>query len=90
MTWRVIYGLMYKELDKFMANVPIQVVRKLYEYPNANPEFDAPVVDENNDRTLVSLRFTCNGEILLVHGFGTNKDNAKRAAAKLALLKLRH
>lgn len=79
---------MHKELEKFMTNVPIQVVRRLYETPNANPEFDEPVVD--GDRTLVSLRFTCNGEILLIHGFGSNKDNAKRAAAKLALLKLRN
>lgn len=82
----MIYRLMKVELDKFMANVPIQLVRKLYEYPNANPEFDAPAVD--GDVVLVNLRFTCNGEILLVHGFGANKENAKRAAAKLALSKL--
>lgn len=79
---------MEKELNKFMANVPIQMVRQLYEFPNANPEFDVPVVDEELDTVLVNLRFTCNGEILLVHGFGANKENAKRAAAKLALSKL--
>lgn len=88
MTWKVIYRLMEKELIKFMANVPIQLVRQLYEWPNANPEFDAPVPNEELDTVLVSLRFTCNGEILLVHGFGNNKENAKRAAAKLALSKL--
>lgn len=77
---------MQKELNKFMGNVPIQIVRRLYEYPNANPDFDAATVD--NEITVVPLRFTCKGEILLVHGFGTNKDNAKRAAAKLALSKL--
>lgn len=80
---------MEKELNKFMANVPIQVVRQLYEYPNANPEFDDPVVNEELDIVLVSLRFTCRGNILLVHGFGANKENAKRAAAKLALSKLK-
>lgn len=69
-----------------MANVPIQVVRRLYEYPNANPEFDAVHVD--NEISMIPLRFTCKGEIFVVHGFGTNKDNAKRAAAKLALSKL--
>lgn len=79
---------MEKELNKFMANVPIQMVRLLYEFPNANPEFDAPVVDEEIDIVMVTLRFTCTGEILLVHGFGANKENAKRAAAKLALTKL--
>lgn len=79
---------MEKELIKFMANVPIQVVRQLYEFPDANPIFDEPVVDRKSGHVLVNLRFTCNGEIVLVHGFGTNKKNAKRAAAKLALQKL--
>lgn len=86
MTWKVIYRLMQKELDKFMDNVPIQLVRQLYEFPNANPQFDEPSVQD--DTVCVNLRFTCNGEIRLVHGFGSNKDNAKRAAAKLALSKL--
>lgn len=88
MTWKVIYRLMEKELHKFMANVPIQMVRQLYEYKNATPEFDAPVVDPETNTCMVALQFTCNGERLLVNGFGTNKDNAKRAAAKIALSKL--
>lgn len=87
-TWKVIYRLMEKEIHKYMADVPIQMVRRLYEFPNANPEFDAPVVDKDLDRVMVDLRFTCNGERILIHGFGENKDNAKRAAAKLALTKL--
>lgn len=85
-TWSIIYRLMQRELDRFMANVPIQIVRKLHEFPNANPQFDDPHVEE--DTVMVTLTFTCNGEIRSVHGFGTNKDNAKRAAAKLALIKL--
>lgn len=85
-TWKVIYGLMHKELDKFMANVPIQVVRKLYEFPNANPQFDEARVED--DIVMVPLTFTCNGQILSVYGCSNNKENAKRAAAKLALLKL--
>lgn len=85
-TWNAIYKLMHKELDRFMREVPIQVVRKLHEFPNANPEFDDSVVTD--DIVMVGLRFTCNGEILIVHGFGTNRDNAKRAAAKIALQKL--
>lgn len=80
---------MEKELNKFMENVPIQMVRQLYEYPNANPEFDDPTVDEILDIVLVTVRFTCNGQICLRHGFGANKENAKRAAAKLALSKLK-
>lgn len=86
-TWKVIYGLMHKELEKFMANVPIQVVRKLYEYPNANPHFDEAYVQD--DIVIVPCMFTCNGEIRSVYGCATNKENAKRAAAKAALLKLK-
>lgn len=85
-TWNVIYILMQNELDNFMRDVPIQVVRKLHEFPNANPEFDASKVDD--DVVMVPLRFTCNGEILKVHGFGSNRANAERAAAKIALQKL--
>lgn len=85
-TWKVIYRLLHKELEKFMMEVPIQIVRRLHEHPTANPEFDEPVVD--NAKVLVNLRFTCNGEIRLVHGFGDNKANAKRAASKVALNQL--
>lgn len=70
---------MENELHKFMRDVPIQVVRRLYEYPNAYSEFDAPVPDKELGRVMIALRFTCNGERLLIHGFGENKDNAKRA-----------
>lgn len=86
LTWQVVYRLFHKELAKFMADVPIQMVRKLYEHPSANPSFDEPKVDE--DVIMVGCRFTCNGEIFITYGFGTNKENAKKAAAKLALHKL--
>lgn len=65
------------------------MVRQLYEYPNANPEFETILNEQETDIVHVTLQFTCNGEILTVHGFGANKENAKRAAAKLALSKLR-
>lgn len=77
---------MKTELDEFMAKVPIQLVRQLYEFTNANPQFDDPTV--NGKIVCVNLRFQCNGEIRSVQGFGVNKDNAKKAAAKLALSKL--
>lgn len=85
-TWQVIYRLMKTELDKFMANVPIQLVRQLYEFENANPDFGEPMT--SGKMVCVTVRFTCNGEICSVNGLGVNKDNAKRAAAKLALSKL--
>lgn len=87
-TWNVIYKLMRKELDRFMRDVPIQVVRKLHEFPNANPEFDESVTSDEDGIVMVPLRFTCNGEIIMAYGFGLNRDNAKRAAAKIALQKL--
>lgn len=87
MTWKIIYRLMSKEIEKFMRDIPIQLVRRLYEHPTANPEFDQPRVNENGV-VLVNLQFTCNGIIRIVHGLGNNKENAKRAASKVALLNL--
>lgn len=86
-TWRVIYRLLQTEINKFIANTPIQLVRQLYEYPGANPKFDDPVVEE--DVVMISVRFTCKGQFCRVEGFGKNKENAKRAAAKVALQKLK-
>lgn len=85
-TWKIIYRLMHVELAKFMEDVPIQLVRRLHEFPSANPEFDAPVVLEG--KVMINLQFTCNGVIRVVHGFGDNKANAKKAASKVALLHL--
>lgn len=76
--------MMEKELYKFMANVPIQMVRQLYEFSNANPDFDDPVVDKEGFISVV-VRFTCKQERLSVRGRGSNSQNAKRAAAKMAL-----
>ena len=87
-TWKVIYSLMNKELEKFMTEVPIQMVRRLYEWGNgaANPIFDDPVVD--GDDVMMSVKFNCKGQILQANGFGKNKEAAKRAAAKAALVSL--
>lgn len=87
-TWKVIYRLMRNELEKFMLNVPKSLVRRLHEFPNANPEFDVPQELEDMNKVMIRLQFTCNGEILSVYGFGDNKANAKRAAAKIALNQL--
>lgn len=85
-TWRVIYKLMQTEIAAFMSRVPIEIVRKLYEYPGANPKFEDAVV--NGDRVMVAVRFTCKNEVLRVHGFGKNSTAAKKAAAKVAMHKL--
>lgn len=82
-TWRVIYRLMQIEIQQFMEKVPVQIVRRLHEYKGAQPKFDDPIVQD--DFVMVNVRFTCSGEITSVTGFGQNKDDAKRAAAKMAL-----
>lgn len=81
--WNVIYNLMENELNDFLKDVPIQIIRRLYEFPGAIPKFSNPVV--NGDVVMVTLRFTRKGEILSVSGFGQNKEDAKKAAAKIAL-----
>ncbi|XP_063695845.1 endoribonuclease Dcr-2 [Culicoides brevitarsis] len=83
-TWKVIYKLMQQEICEFMANVPKQIIRRLYEFqPNAQPKFgNATLVD---DVVKINLRFVCKNEVIDVYGFGQNKDDAKRAAAKAAL-----
>lgn len=83
---------MKKELNNFMAKVPINLVRQLYEYPNANPEFETLVKPKNknqdSDDVCVIVNFTCDGQRWQLKGNGANKKNAKRNAAKLALSKL--
>jgi endoribonuclease Dicer len=81
--WKVICRLLKNELNEFMRNVPIQLVRRLFEFTGANPKFDEPVIDE--DLVMVRLRFSCRNQILKVEGFGQNKSDAQKAAAKIAL-----
>lgn len=86
--WNVIYKLMTREIVSFKDNIPYQLIRQLYEYPHANPNFSDPVVHEENV-VMVELRFTKNENILVVNGCGRNKEDAKKSAAKLALQKLK-
>lgn len=83
-TWQVIYKLMQQEICDFMVNVPKQIIRRLYEFqPNAQPKFG--VATQVDDAVKINLRFVCKNEVIDVYGFGQNKDDAKRAAAKAAL-----
>uniref|UniRef100_A0A1B0GNL2 Uncharacterized protein n=1 Tax=Phlebotomus papatasi TaxID=29031 RepID=A0A1B0GNL2_PHLPP len=87
--WRVIVHLMGKEILEFTNNVPINAVRQLFEWPGANPTFSAPALSPERDTTEVTVRFVCRNKFMETHGFGTNKSNAKKAAAKAALQYLR-
>lgn len=86
-TWGVIYGLLKNELHEFMNDVPKQIVRRLFEYPNANPKFfDSQVISE--DMMAVPVEFCYRDQKVVVIGYGKNRNLAKKAASKLALQKL--
>ncbi|GAB0088496.1 endoribonuclease dcr-1 [Sergentomyia squamirostris] len=88
--WRVIVHLMGQEILKFAQDVPVNAVRQLYEWHGADPVFSEPILDPNTDGTvMVTVKFVCCKKYMEAHGFGTNKLNAKRAAAKAALQQLR-
>ncbi|XP_023029780.1 dicer-2 [Leptinotarsa decemlineata] len=82
--WRVFYKIMWKEINLFSANVPKNVVRRLFEWTGAHPKF-GQLVPVNKKKCVVPLCFMLNGTPKYVHGFGSNKQMAKKAAAKLAL-----
>lgn len=89
-TWRVIYGLMHHEIATFSVDTPIQIVRRLYEWkPDCFPKFSRAIVPKEEDTVLIRLRYRIRNEQHEAFGFGQNKDDAKRAAAKVALQKLR-
>ncbi|XP_053683457.1 endoribonuclease Dicer-like [Sabethes cyaneus] len=87
-TWKVIYGLMHNEILNFTKDTPIQIVRQLYEFkPNCLPKFCQAVIDD--DTVMVKLQYRIRNQAKVAYGFGQNKDDAKRAAAKVALKELR-
>ncbi|XP_028170236.1 endoribonuclease Dicer isoform X1 [Ostrinia furnacalis] len=84
--WAVIYRIMWKEIDAFSARIPQQPVRVLYEKIHACPVFgDAQVTNTDVPKVMIPVTVTKNGRQHTIHGFGNNKFQAKRAAAKLAL-----
>lgn len=87
-TWRVIYGMMHQEIAIFSVNTPIQIVRQLHEWkPPCYPKFSRAIVDD--DTVMVKLRYRIRKVEHEAYGFGQNKDDAKRAAAKVAIQNLR-
>uniref|UniRef100_A0A182MEF3 Dicer 2 n=1 Tax=Anopheles culicifacies TaxID=139723 RepID=A0A182MEF3_9DIPT len=84
--WQVCYRLMRDEIASFSRNTPIQVVRQLHEHPEAKPHFSAPIVED--EVVYVKLNYTHRSQRCKVYGFGKNKEDARRAAAKIALSKM--
>lgn len=85
-TWTVLYGLISNDIHRFMRNVPKQVIERLQDYPGANPKYDDPHFED--DCVMITVRFTRKNEVLQMQGFGNTKEEAKIAAAKVALHKL--
>uniref|UniRef100_A0A182MYJ8 ribonuclease III n=1 Tax=Anopheles dirus TaxID=7168 RepID=A0A182MYJ8_9DIPT len=85
--WPVCYRLLRDEIANFTRDTPIQVVRQLHEHPEANPHFGAPVVED--EVVYVKLSYTHRSKRQKVYGFGKNKEDARRAAAKLALNRMK-
>jgi dsRNA-specific ribonuclease len=90
-TWDVIYNLMQHEIHKFMNDVPIQIIRRLFEFQRgiADPKFYKTEIIENDDNVAVPLKIkTRDGKEKFFIGFGRNRKIAKEAAAKKALTEL--
>ncbi|XP_055855641.1 endoribonuclease Dicer [Episyrphus balteatus] len=82
-TWNVISELMDIELTEFIAEVPLDPVRQLYEYKGAKPEFQKECAEY--DVVMMKCQFYCRDLVKTVIGCGCNKEMAKKAAAKMAL-----
>ncbi|KAK9511555.1 hypothetical protein O3M35_000188 [Rhynocoris fuscipes] len=86
--WDVYYHLMKREIDEFSRNVPKNHIRLLYEkFPNPLPKF-GPSDLTKDGRVVVPLEVIHRQKQSVFHGLGDNKNNAKLAAAKLALRRL--
>ncbi|XP_054270904.1 endoribonuclease Dicer isoform X2 [Macrosteles quadrilineatus] len=85
-TWRVLYCLMREEIETFKKDVPKNHVRMLYE-SKCQPEFSSHV--ESDGVVLVKVEVLHQGKTIVCNGFGDNKYQAKRAAAKQALRVIR-
>ncbi|KAJ2950977.1 hypothetical protein O0L34_g5354 [Tuta absoluta] len=84
--WAVFYRIMCNEIHAFSRNIPKQPVRLLYENIHACPQIGKPrFPNQNLQKVMVPITVTKSGKQYTVHGCGTNKFQARRAAAKLAL-----
>lgn len=82
-TWNVIYDLMKIEIEEFSHKVPIDPVRQLGEIKQTHPKYSKPIID--NNEVMVECVFNCLDKSYTTNGFGSNANQAKKAAAKQAL-----
>lgn len=88
LVWNILYKLIAEELHEFIENVPINLVRQLHEFPDAQVVFNNAQAMENG--VIIQVKFNKNGEEKTAFGIGKNKNDAKKAAAKSALQILRN
>ncbi|XP_011693477.1 PREDICTED: endoribonuclease Dicer-like isoform X2 [Wasmannia auropunctata] len=86
--WEIVYSFMHKEIDEFSKNIPKQPVRVIYENTDIRPKFLEATLIKGTNMVMIPLKITIAGKEKLFHGFGANKKQAKRAAAKQALKRL--
>lgn len=90
-TWDVIYKLMQHEIHKCMNDVPVNIIRRLFEFQcgKAKPKFYSTEVINGDDNVAVTLKvmISDSSEKIFI-GFGKNRKIAKQAAAKKALTEL--
>ncbi|XP_020280276.1 endoribonuclease Dicer [Pseudomyrmex gracilis] len=87
--WEIVYSVMHKEIEEFSRNVPKQPVRVIHETTDARPKFLEATSVEGTSVIMVPLRIIVAGKEKIFYGFGSNKKQAKCAAAKQALKRLR-
>lgn len=89
-TWDVIYELMKGELCEFIADVPKQIVRQLFEFHrgSAEPKFYKHEIIEETGEVAVPVSIKYRNESKIFVGIGKNRETAKKAAAKIALKQL--
>ncbi|XP_014275311.1 endoribonuclease Dicer [Halyomorpha halys] len=85
--WKIFYKLMHNEIEEFMRNIPKNSIRLLYEkFPIPAPCFEKPrFLNENQTIVMVPLIVTAKNDRMRFIGVGENKNQAKLAAAKVAL-----
>lgn len=83
LVWNILYKLISEELHEFIENIPINLVRQLHEFPDAKYSFSNAQPMENG--VVIQVKFWKNGVEMKAFGVGKNKNDAKKAAAKMAL-----
>lgn len=86
LVWKILYKLISKELNEIIENVPINLIRQLYEFPDAKVLFGNAQAMDNG--VIIEVKYWKNGIENKAFGIGKNKIDAKKAAARMALQNL--